>query len=72
VAKEEGIKLSGEVIELLPNTMFRCKLENGNIIIAYLSGKMRQRDINILLGDMVQLEFSVYDLTRARIVYRNK
>lgn len=72
MAKEEGIKLNGEVIELLPNTMFRCKLENEAIIVAYLSGKMRQRSINILLGDTVQLEFSPYDLTKARIVYRNK
>lgn len=72
MAKEEAIKLTGEVVELLPNTMFRCKLENGNIIVAYLSGKMRQRDINILLGDMVQLEFSPYDFNKARIVYRNK
>jgi translation initiation factor IF-1 len=72
VAKEEGIKLTGEVVELLPNTMFRCKLENDNIIVAYLSGKMRQKSINILLGDMVELEFSPYDLSKARIVYRNK
>jgi translation initiation factor IF-1 len=72
VPKEEGIKLQGTVVDVLPNAMFRVKLETGNEIISYLGGKLRKNDIKILLGDSVEVEFSVYDLTRGRIVYRSK
>lgn len=73
MAKEEGIKLDGTIIELLPNTMFKVQLnQTGGIVLAYLGGKMRKNDIKILLGDAVEVEFSPYDLTRGRIVYRNK
>ena len=70
MAKEECIAMQGEVIELLPNTTFKVKLDNGVTVLAYLGGKMRQFKINILLGDKVDLEFSPYDLTRGRITYR--
>jgi translation initiation factor IF-1 len=72
VAKEEGIKLEGIVSEVLPNTMFRVKLTNGNDVLAYLGGKLRKHDIKILLGDTVEVEFSPYDWAKGRIVYRNK
>jgi translation initiation factor IF-1 len=68
--KIDNIKLEGKVTEVLPNTMFRVQLETKNIILATLSGKMRQHNIKVLLGDKVELECSVYDLTRGRIVRR--
>lgn len=70
--KEEKIELEGTVIEALPGTQFRVKLENGHEVLAYLSGKMRKYYIRILLGDRVRVEVSPYDLTRGRIVYRYK
>jgi translation initiation factor IF-1 len=70
MAKEEGIKIDGTVTEVLPNAMFRVKLPTGNIVIGYISGKMRKFDIKILLGDIVEVEFSPYDLTKGRITRR--
>lgn len=69
--KEEGFRLEGKVIEILPNAMFRVKLKDtDNIVIGVISGKMRQHNIKVLLGDNVEIEFSVYDLTRGRITRR--
>lgn len=70
MSKEENIRVSGKVIDVLPAATFKVKLENGSDILAYLSGKMRQHDIKIYLGDDVQLELSPYDVTRGRIIYR--
>lgn len=70
MAKEEGIRLDGVVTEVLPNAMFRVKMPGDNIVIGYISGKMRQHDIKILLGDSVCIEFSPYDLSKGRIVKR--
>ena len=72
MAKEENIRLNGSVIDVLPATTFKVELENGVQILAYLSGKMRQNDIKIYLGDDVEVEFTPYDLNRGRIVYRQK
>lgn len=66
------ISLEGRVIEVLPNAMFRVKLEQGMIILGHISGKMRQNKIQILAGDAVRVEMSPYDLTKGRIVYRSK
>jgi translation initiation factor IF-1 len=70
MAKEDGIKIDGIVMELLPNAMFRVKLPNEKLIIGVISGKMRQNGIKILLGDIVEVEFSPYDLSRGRITRR--
>jgi translation initiation factor IF-1 len=71
MAKEDVIKFEGTIVEVLPNTTYRVKLSNTeNVIYAYSSGKIRQNNIKILLGDTVTLEFSPYDLTKGRIVYR--
>ena len=70
--KEEKLEVEGTVIEALPNTQFTVELDNGHKLLAYLSGKMRRYYIRILLGDRVKLEISPYDLTRARITYRQK
>jgi translation initiation factor IF-1 len=67
---EDKIKVEGTVIEALPATQFKVKLENGHEVLAYLAGKMRRHYIRILLGDRVTLEMSPYDLSRGRIVYR--
>ena len=72
MAKDDVIKMNGQVEECLPNAMFRVVLENGHKILATLGGKMRQHNIRILLGDNVDVELSTYDLTKGRIVYRNK
>ena len=72
MAKEEPIKVQGEVVETLPNAMFRVCLENGHEILAHISGKMRMHFIKILPGDKVTVELSPYDLTRGRITYRSK
>ena len=73
MAKEDSkILAEGSVIEALPSTQFKVRLENGHEILAYLSGKMRKYYIRILLGDRVRVEMSPYDLTRGRIVYRHK
>lgn len=68
--KEKGIVLEGEVLEALPNAMFRVKLDTGHEVLAHVSGKMRIHFIRILPGDRVKVELSPYDLTRGRIVYR--
>jgi len=70
--KEEKIEVVGTVVEALPNTLFRVRLENGHEILAHISGKMRQSYIRVLLGDTVLVELSPYDLSRGRIVYRYK
>lgn len=70
--KEEAIELEGEVVEALPNTMFRVKLDNDHEVLAHISGKMRMHYIRILPGDRVKVELSPYDLTRGRITYRFK
>lgn len=72
MAKEEPIVLDGKVEEVLPNTMFRVKLDQGATILGHISGKMRQHKIQILAGDKVQIEMSPYDLTRGRIVFRHR
>jgi translation initiation factor IF-1 len=72
VAKEDIIEIQGTVSETLPNAMFRVKLDNGHIILAHISGKMRMHFIRILPGDKVTVEMSPYDLTRGRITYRFK
>ena len=68
--QEKGIVVEGEVVETLPNGMFRVKLESGHEILAHISGKMRIHFIRILPGDKVRVELSPYDLTRGRITYR--
>ncbi|OGT62820.1 MAG: translation initiation factor IF-1 [Gammaproteobacteria bacterium RIFCSPLOWO2_02_FULL_47_50] len=70
MAKEDQIELEGTVIETLPNTMFRVELENGHVITAHISGKMRKHYIRILTGDKVTVEMTPYDLTKGRITYR--
>lgn len=70
--KEDLINLDGKVEEVLPNAMFRVKLEQGPIILGHISGRMRQNKIQILTGDKVRVEMSPYDLTKGRIVYREK
>jgi translation initiation factor IF-1 len=70
MAKEEGIKVDGVVIDVLPNAMFRVKMPNEMIVTGHISGKMRQHNIKILLGDTVELEFSPYDMTKGRITRR--
>lgn len=70
MAKDESISVPAVVQEALPNANFRVKLENGHIVLAHISGKMRQNFIRILPGDKVTVELSPYDLTRGRITYR--
>ncbi|HNX91543.1 MAG TPA: translation initiation factor IF-1 [Candidatus Omnitrophota bacterium] len=70
--KEEPIVVNGEVSEVLPNAMFRVKLENGHFVLAHVSGKMRMYFIRIVPGDVVTVELSPYDLTRGRIIRRDK
>ena len=72
MAKEDTLRLEGEVEELLPNMTFRVLLQNGIRVTAYLCGKMRMRNIRVLAGDKVVVEMSPYDLSKARIVYRQK
>jgi translation initiation factor IF-1 len=72
VAKDDVIEVEGTVVEPLPNAMFRVELENGHMVLAHISGKMRMHYIRILPGDRVKLELSPYDLTRGRVVYRFK
>ena len=68
--REDKIEVEGTVVEALPGTMFRVELDNGHVVLAYPSGKMRRYYIRILLGDRVRLELTPYDLTKARITYR--
>ena len=70
MAKQANIELDGIIIESLSNAMFRVELENGHVVIAHISGKMRMHYIKILTGDKVKLEMSPYDLSKARITYR--
>jgi translation initiation factor IF-1 len=70
MAKEDVIQMEGTVIETLPNTMFRVELENGHVVTAHISGKMRKHYIRILTGDKVTVELTPYDLTKGRITYR--
>jgi translation initiation factor IF-1 len=70
MAKESTIKIEGDVIDVLPNATFKVKLENGMVVLSYISGKMRQHEIRILMGDKVEIEVSPYDLARGRIVRR--
>jgi len=72
MAKDETITAEGVVAESLPNATFKVKLENGHVILAHISGKMRMNFIKILPGDKVTVEISVYDLSKGRIVYRHK
>lgn len=71
MAKEETLKFKGTVQEVLGNSMFRVKLENDHMVVAYIGGKMRMNTIKIILGDHVEVEMSPYDLSKARIIYRN-
>ncbi len=72
MAKEEAIEMEGTVIDTLPNTMFRVELENGHVVTAHISGKMRKHYIRILTGDKVTVEMTPYDLTKGRITYRSR
>ncbi|MDF1819710.1 MAG: translation initiation factor IF-1 [Immundisolibacteraceae bacterium] len=72
MAKEEGIEMQGKVIETLPNTKFRVELENGHVVMAHISGKMRKHYIRILTGDQVTVMMTPYDLTQGRITYRDR
>ena len=72
MAKEDLIEVEGVIKEALPNAMFRVELDNGHIVLAHISGKIRMHFIRILPGDKVKVELSPYDLSRGRITYRNK
>lgn len=72
MSKQDVIKLKGQVIEVLPSALFRVRLENDHVIIGHISGKMRKHHINVLLGDMVEVEMTPYDLTKGRISFRYK
>ena len=71
MAKEEQIQMTGTVVDTLPNTMFRVELENGHMITAHISGKMRKNYIKILTGDSVKVELTPYDLSKGRITFRD-
>ena len=70
--KEEAIEVQGTVIEMMSGTQFKVQLQNGHVILAHISGKMRKNNIKIILGDKVRVEMSPYDLTKGRITYREK
>ncbi|MBS0636181.1 MAG: translation initiation factor IF-1 [Verrucomicrobia bacterium] len=72
MSKEDTVRIDGSVEELLPNMTFRVLLQNGIRVTAYLCGKMRMKNIRVLVGDIVTVEMSPYDLTKARIIYRQK
>jgi translation initiation factor IF-1 len=72
VAKEESIQTEGKVEEVLPNAMFRVRIAENHVITAIISGRMRQNRIQILLGDRVRIEMSPYDMTKGRVVYRER
>jgi translation initiation factor IF-1 len=72
MAKEDAIQMEGRVVETLPNTTFRVQLQNGHVVTAHISGKMRKHYIRILTGDAVTVEMTPYDLSKGRIVYRGK
>ena len=70
MAKEDVIEMQGTVLDTLPNTMFRVELENGHVVVAHISGKMRKNYIRMLTGDKVTVEMTPYDLSKGRIVFR--
>ena len=72
MAKQDLIEMDGEVVETLPNTTFRVKLDNDHIVIAHISGKMRKHYIRILTGDKVKVEITPYDLSKGRIIFRER
>lgn len=72
MSKADVIEFEGKVLETLPNTMFRVELENGHVVTAHISGRMRKHYIRILTGDAVRVELTPYDLTKGRITYRGK
>ena len=72
MSKSDVIEIEGTVVEKLPNTMFQVELENGHRVLAHISGKLRQNFIRILPGDKVTLELSPYDLSKGRIIWRDK
>lgn len=72
MAKEDNIEMEGTVLETLPNTMFRVQLDNGHVVTAHISGRMRKNYIRILTGDKVTVQLTPYDLTKGRIVFRAK
>ena len=72
MSKADVIEIEGKVVEKLPNAMFKVELENGHIVLAHISGKLRMNYIQILLGDTVTIEMSPYDLSKGRIIWRDK
>ena len=72
MSKDDVIEMEGTILETLPNTIFRVKLENGHVVTAHISGRMRKHYIRILTGDKVKCELTPYDLTKGRITYRMK
>ncbi len=72
MAREDHIEMEGVIVDTLPNTMFRVELENGHVVTAHISGKMRKNYIRILPGDKVKVELTPYDLSKGRIVYRSR
>ena len=72
MAKEDHIEMEGTVVDTLPNTMFRVELDNGHVVTAHISGKMRKHYIRILTGDTVTVELTPYDLTKGRITFRER
>jgi translation initiation factor IF-1 len=72
MAKEEAIQMDGVVVDTLPNTTFKVELENGHVVTAHISGKMRKHYIRILTGDQVTVELTPYDLSKGRITYRSR
>ncbi|HED12052.1 MAG TPA: translation initiation factor IF-1 [Gammaproteobacteria bacterium] len=72
MAKEDQIEMEGTILETLPNTQFRVELENGHVVTAHISGRMRKHYIRILRGDKVTVEMTPYDLSKGRITYRNR
>jgi translation initiation factor IF-1 len=72
MSKEDLIEFTGTVVELLPNAMFRVKLDNGHVVLTHTSGRMRKNRIRVLVGDKVNVEMTPYDLTKGRITFRHK
>jgi translation initiation factor IF-1 len=72
MTKEDVIEMEGKVLETLPNTLFKVELENGHVVTAHISGRMRKHYIRILTGDAVKVELTPYDLSKGRITYRMK
>lgn len=72
MAKEEAMRIKGQIIDVLPNALFKVELENGHTVMGHISGKMRKNNINVLMHDRVDVEVSTYDLSKGRIVFRYK